>query len=325
MYEKLYNSENIDLSKYLHIYAQSAWHDDAYLVGTKSSLIELRNMIDKVINENMFDNSTFFVNDGEGFYLNVAMLPQEHLNILKTPYTYEHAIDTTDSKWPHELIELMFEKPESLNLLNKDRNNKLKNNKILEELLKKYSEEFRHHHNLNHIRYCFSSLHTLGRCHMPKPYVLTDEMILAIWFHDSIYDPFSKTNEEDSVKFMKELAIPYFNSKTLKAVENLILFTKHDKEPTTEEEKLICDIDLSIFASNWEEFCKYDMSIRKEYAQIPDEIYYKERAKVLKSFLNRNTIYFSKPAQVLFENRAKKNLTQLLENMEKLGLLVDKI
>jgi hypothetical protein len=57
----------------LHIYSQSAWHEDAYIVGNRESLEELKKLIDKALETGKGDGD-FWVNDGEGYPLHVIFV-----------------------------------------------------------------------------------------------------------------------------------------------------------------------------------------------------------------------------------------------------------
>ncbi|WP_226528561.1 hypothetical protein [Metabacillus niabensis] len=49
----------------LHIYAQDAWHQEAYIVGNKEGLLELRNAIDEAL-KSKEAVAHVFPTDGEG-------------------------------------------------------------------------------------------------------------------------------------------------------------------------------------------------------------------------------------------------------------------
>lgn len=72
----------------LHIYAQSMWHSEAYIVGTRFALQKLRDAIDQTLSEN--HNGvivTSFVNDGEEFDAVVLRIDNEEFSKLAVPYT----------------------------------------------------------------------------------------------------------------------------------------------------------------------------------------------------------------------------------------------
>lgn len=53
-------------SRYLNIYAQEGCHGEAFIIGQKQALFDLRNAIDVAIDKNMGFSSQF-AGDGEGY------------------------------------------------------------------------------------------------------------------------------------------------------------------------------------------------------------------------------------------------------------------
>lgn len=72
----------------LHVYSQSTTHDDAVIVGTKASLVALRDAITQAIEtgESTFES---FVSDGEGFTCRVKTREEgsSYFNNVALPYT----------------------------------------------------------------------------------------------------------------------------------------------------------------------------------------------------------------------------------------------
>ena len=61
---------------------------------------------------------------------------------------------------------------------------------VLEE---KYAEPHRHYHNLNHIGFLLRKFDETGE--------KSEEIEMAIWYHDAIYDPKAGDNEAQSAGF----------------------------------------------------------------------------------------------------------------------------
>lgn len=89
----------------LHIYGQTAWHDDAFIVGTPAALRALAAMITAMADyDGVVAEGVYFVNDGEGFSLRVACVNEFTAQRLAVPYTGEFAIETrTHALWPRQL------------------------------------------------------------------------------------------------------------------------------------------------------------------------------------------------------------------------------
>jgi predicted metal-dependent HD superfamily phosphohydrolase len=70
----------------------------------------------------------------------------------------------------------------------------------------------------------------------------------------------------------------------------------------------LLDLDLSILGTDWETYQKYIHNIRKEYKIYPDFMYKPGRKKVLKHFLDRETLYFTDDFRNKHEVKARENL-----------------
>jgi predicted metal-dependent HD superfamily phosphohydrolase len=91
----------------------------------------------------------------------------------------------------------------------------------IEEILSKYDEPWRYFHTRNHLKYILSKISIYGE-KLSKENI--DILYLTTLFHDAVYLPWSKTNEEDSAQLFKEywlkdLAIVY----DLTATDNILI------------------------------------------------------------------------------------------------------
>lgn len=87
-------------TEYLHVFAQQQWHDEAYIIGNRRALENLRTTIDQAL---ATGHSTVvaFTNDGEGYDAHVTLLSDEQVNKLAVPYTDEFAREGSESAlWP---------------------------------------------------------------------------------------------------------------------------------------------------------------------------------------------------------------------------------
>ncbi len=73
----------------LHVYGQEAWHDEAFVVGTAAGLTALRDAIDAALRDGAAVTPTVFVNDGEGYQVFVAAVPD--MSGVPVPYHDEVA------------------------------------------------------------------------------------------------------------------------------------------------------------------------------------------------------------------------------------------
>ncbi|MEP1487830.1 MAG: hypothetical protein ABJK28_05345 [Algibacter sp.] len=174
------------------------------------------------------------------------------------------------------------------------------------EIEKQYTLKIRHYHNLSHIS---SMLHQAESA--KNSIVNYDAFLLSIWYHDIIYKPTKKDNEEKSANFaQKRLKTLSFDKKTTETIQKLIVSTKKHEiiSSSNNDNALLLDIDLSILGSDWKIYQNYIENIRKEYAIYPNFMYKKGRKKVLMHFLERETLYFTDIYQDKHESQARENL-----------------
>lgn len=175
-------------------------------------------------------------------------------------------------------------------------------------ICKHYSETGRAYHNMNHVRECLAELTELTVSAEARL-----QIELAIWFHDVIYNPLSKDNEERSSEFFRSHA--QVDSPLVAEVSRMILATKNHVVPqgASDALKLFLDIDLSILGKSEERFREYEVAIREEYILVPEFIYKKKRQEVLKGFFERPELFFTAEFRVKFEEQARRNLKQALK------------
>ena len=175
----------------------------------------------------------------------------------------------------------------------------------IEPLLARLREPHRHYHNLTHIRHCLS-VYDRG----PRR---DDVVELALWLHDAIYDPQARDNEERSADWCAALAKEGNIATALSnRAQACILATRHRHIPAQADECLTVSIDLAILGESAERFRLYDRNIRREYAWVPLDTYRRERARVLRAFLDRPTIFPLPWFARRFEQSARINLRQAL-------------
>jgi predicted metal-dependent HD superfamily phosphohydrolase len=175
----------------------------------------------------------------------------------------------------------------------------------------RYSENHRYYHTPKHLLDCLEEFDkACGLAEDPNA------IESALWFHDIVYDTRAKDNEEESAKYARKVLYEFklpelFVEKTV----NLVLVTKHIIEPRTIDEKVIVDIDLSIFGKPQGIFDEYEAGIRKEYCWASESEFKAGRAKILEYFLNRDAIYKTAFFKDLYEEQARRNLERSIEKL----------
>tara|TARA_R110002049_G_scaffold6614_2_gene41406 strand:- start:1546 stop:2172 length:627 start_codon:yes stop_codon:yes gene_type:complete len=174
-----------------------------------------------------------------------------------------------------------------------------------------YISKNRHYHNFSHLYNMFLQLEVFD-----TEIEDLESLKFAIWYHDIIYKSTKKDNEEQSAVFAKKhLKVLSFEKNRLEKIQKLIISTK--KHCVILDENLdnayLLDLDLSILGTDWITYSKYIQNIRKEYKIYPDILYKSGRKKVLKYFLERDTLYFTKRFRDKFEAHARENLKKEIE------------
>lgn len=182
-----------------------------------------------------------------------------------------------------------------------------------------YRQKGRYYHDLNHIDDCLNKADALG---------LNPHCVLALFYHDAVYTPGNKDNEQQSADLFEMDAAELGCAKDdTEFVSNLILATKYTKSPANEAEALVMDIDMSGLAANWETFKTNDANIRKEYGKYTDEEWKAGRTAFLKGLLAKPQIFYSEDyvngtvfvpyhGLATHEAVARANIEQLLKEME---------
>ncbi|MPY67409.1 phosphohydrolase [Deinococcus sp. SDU3-2] len=171
-----------------------------------------------------------------------------------------------------------------------------------------YAEPERAYHTAGHVEAVLDALASRG--------ALTPTLALAAWGHDLIYDPRAGDNEARSAALFGEwLTAEGADASLIREVRALILATRHTDPPSTREEGVLVDADLSILGADPATFAAYDRAIRQEYSFVPEEAYRTGRAQVLRGFLDRERIYTT-PEFAELDAQARTNLRQALRELE---------
>jgi predicted metal-dependent HD superfamily phosphohydrolase len=172
------------------------------------------------------------------------------------------------------------------------------------ELLARYSAPERHYHTLQHLDECFARFGE-SRQLAKQPH----EIELALWFHDAVYDVRGHDNEERSAAWAEDVALrAALSVDVAKRVRDLIIATKHDAMPESNDSTLLVDIDLAILGAPAERFDEYERQVRQEYAWVPEALFRGKRREILEAFLARPRIFSTDYFHSKYEAQARANL-----------------
>jgi predicted metal-dependent HD superfamily phosphohydrolase len=182
------------------------------------------------------------------------------------------------------------------------------------EIKNGYTEKNRFYHNLSHIYNLLKYAVTLR-----EKIKNFDNLLFATWYHDIIYKSTKKDNEEKSALLAKKrLELLKIDKETIQIVQKLIISTKKHQVflNKNNDNAYFLDMDMAILGTNWNIYHNYLKNIRKEYAIFPNFMYKKGRIKVLKHFLERDTLYFTEYFKTRFETQARKNIKKEIELLQ---------
>lgn len=178
-----------------------------------------------------------------------------------------------------------------------------------DELLAAWSEPQRHYHTLQHLGECLALAEEL-RDEMDHP----AEVILALWFHDAVYDVRAHDNEAQSAQWAgRALREAGASADARKRIMDLIMATCHgaaDAPPGSRDSAILVDIDLAILGSPKSRFAEYEAQIRAEYAWVAPDVLTVKRREVLRGFLARERIYVTGTMYARLEIQARRNLSR---------------
>jgi predicted metal-dependent HD superfamily phosphohydrolase len=182
---------------------------------------------------------------------------------------------------------------------------------VFEELIRAYSSADRFYHNLTHIEDCLSIFDQTQFLA-----VHPEEIELAIWFHDAVYDTSRNDNEQKSAEWAKSVIIQSgLDNSIAERVVRSIIATRHNTQISNKDAQLMVDVDLSILGREPDVFWRYEENIRKEYAWVPENVFRQKRIEILRGFLDRQYIYYHENYRELFEEKARANLQQAIARL----------
>lgn len=186
--------------------------------------------------------------------------------------------------------------------------------RVFRDLTARYSEPARFYHGLPHV----NDLLLLGKEHestLENPGLVN----LSFWLHDAIYDPTSKTNEEDSEAYAREI-LPDLGVSSLITDQTggFILASKTHVLPPDQNDNtdlaFFIDADLSILAADPVRYELYLQQIRREYLHMDVAAGRQRRVNFLRGMLGRDRIFVSTQLAHL-EEQARQNMERELSSI----------
>lgn len=167
---------------------------------------------------------------------------------------------------------------------------------------------------------CYHTLEHVGRvlCELDAAGPCEDRAAveMALWFHDVVYDPRREDNEAASARWLENAGLQArIPAARVGRAAAHVRATAHGADAGDDPDTaVVLDCDLAILAAPKAMFDRYDRQVREEYIWVPEADYCRERAAVLRGFLNRRI--FRTPAFVDYEDPAKRNIVRALRRLE---------
>lgn len=180
-----------------------------------------------------------------------------------------------------------------------------------EALVSRWGEPHRHYHGTSHL---LQALEAVDRLTGGSP---SDELLLAVWFHDAVYRGVPGRDEEESAELARrELTGDGWEPGLGERVAELVLVTlAHRPDPADRSSCLLVDADLSILGGSPTEYDRYAAAVRREYEHVPDPEFRAARAEVLRTLMATPSLFHDPLAVQLWEARARENVTREIEQL----------
>ena len=186
---------------------------------------------------------------------------------------------------------------------------------IFDGLLTRHREHGRHYHRIEHVAAVLRSVVELTND-------LDALLVVAAFFHDAIYDPLRSDNEAMSAELAAtQLLSVRIPKGPIVVVTEIIEATASHQLPSDalapELTAVFLDADLSILGAFPDRYAWYVEAIRSEYHHLDEATFCRGRSAVLRSFLDRDQLYFTAAGRTAWEANARRNLTRELALLER--------
>lgn len=181
---------------------------------------------------------------------------------------------------------------------------------LRDDLLARYAEPHRHHHDRRHLAEVLAALEMLSGT-APSP-----DVRLAAWFHDAVYEGRAGDDEAASARLARRsLAAAGAEPATCERVGRLVEATAlhlvpGEGPPLDDDTALLLDADLWILASDRSRYDRYADGIRAEHSDVDDVSFRVGRLAALTTLADRQRLFHTDTGHAELEARAKENLVR---------------
>ncbi len=181
-------------------------------------------------------------------------------------------------------------------------------------VIEAYEQPHRHYHDLRHLTEVLAHIDELAPGAEDA-----DRVRLGAWFHDVVYDPTRRDNEDASaavaLQVLSGIGLP---TTSCAGVARLVRLTAtHDPVAGDRDGAVLCDADLAVLGSEPARYDEYADGVRREYAHLPEAVFAAGRADVLRRLVGRDPLFRTAAAQLRWEARARANMGRELERLSR--------
>jgi predicted metal-dependent HD superfamily phosphohydrolase len=182
-------------------------------------------------------------------------------------------------------------------------------------LVEAYGGQGRGYHDLLHLAEVLERVDQIVRGDVHD--VDRDAVLLAAWFHDSVYDG-RDDDEERSASFAeRELRVAGVCEALVAEVARLVRLTAtHAPAEDDRAGQVLCDADLAILAAYPARYRDYVAGVREEYRTVPEADFRRRRAALLRALESRPVLFRTAFARKHWESTARENVARELRELE---------
>lgn len=180
------------------------------------------------------------------------------------------------------------------------------------ELLGRWAEPQRRYHDLAHLDAVLRHVDELA-----DEAENAEDVRLAAWFHDAVYDPTLRDNEARSALLATTVlsGMRVHDDHIGEVVRLITLTATHDPVDGDRNGAVLCDADLAVLAGSEAAYRRYTDAVREEYAHLDDPAFRAGRAAVLRSLIERPALFRTEHGRLHWEQPARANVTSELERL----------
>lgn len=172
---------------------------------------------------------------------------------------------------------------------------------VRDELLAAYGTD-RGYHDLRHLTEVLDRIEELATAGVAFD---RDQVSLAAWFHDGVYDGQSGAEERSAQWAERALA----GRPEAAEVGRLVRLTETHR-PADDDANgcALSDADLAILAAPSARYAEYVADVRQEYAHVPEDLFRTGRAAILSDLLAKPALFHTAYAREHWEPAARANV-----------------